>query len=575
MNRKQRRAAQVQSPPAGAAGADAVRQLLAQAAQFERQRRFDNAARAYKKLLALKPDHAEALNNLGCVLQAQGKLGEASACFARALALTPQLYEQFASVMATLTAVLPPLATAMQRTDAAWPRRPAADELFPDDALAATESDALLLNVLRATPVCDVRLERVLTALRVALLADALADKPASAARLGFACALAQQCFINEYAFATTAEEEAQLGRLQSILAGGGDASPLRIAALAMYQPLSALAGADALLAREAPSALAEVVTQQLREPMAERALRETMPRLTAIDDAVSQRVRAQYEENPFPRWVNPPCGIQPATIDLQLRGLFPTAAFVPLGPVEAIDILIAGCGTGFHPIGMAQRFPNARVLAVDLSLASLAYAKRKTPAEVAHRIDYAQADILKLGGLGRSFHIVDSTGVLHHMAEPLEAWRILLGLTRPGGFMHLGFYSELGRALIVATRAFIAERGYGATAAEIRRFRQDVLTSPYAAIAQAKDYYSTSECRDLLFHVQESRLTIPQLKSFIVAHGLKFIGFEFDAAAQQQYRAQFAQAGWSTSDLDRWHEIETRHPDTFSRMYRLWVQKP
>jgi hypothetical protein len=27
-------------------------------------------------------------------------------------------------------------------------------------------------------------------------------------------------------------------------------------------------------------------------------------------------------------------------------------------------------------------------------------------------------------------------------------------------------------------------------------------------------------------------------------------------------------------TDLDRWHAIETRYPDTFSGMYQFWVQK-
>ena len=167
-------------------------------------------------------------------------------------------------------------------------------------------------------------------------------------------------------------------------------------------------------------------------------------------------------------------------------------------------------------PLASHRIFQGARVLAVDLSRASLAYAKRKTPAVLAEAIDYAQADILKLGAIGRSFDLVDATGVLHHMAEPFEAWRILLGLARPGGLMHLGFYSELARAPIVAVRAFIAERGYGATPADIRRSRQELLASPHARVAGPTDFFSTSECRDLLFHVQEKRLTIPELKSFI-----------------------------------------------------------
>jgi 2-polyprenyl-3-methyl-5-hydroxy-6-metoxy-1,4-benzoquinol methylase len=568
MNRKQRRAAQMQSRSTVGSG-NAMRQLLAQAAQFERQRRLDEAARTYKKLLALKPDHAEALNNLGCVLRAQGKLAEASANFARALALTPQLYDRFTAIVATLASLLPPLAEAMRRANAAWPQRLTAGQLFTAEARVEIESDPLLLDLLRATPIRDLALERVLTALRAALLAEALAGQTVATARLAFAAALAQQCFINEYVFATSAEEDKQLAQLSRYAQ-----TPLQIAAFAMYAPLSALPQALSLLARDA-SPLAELIAQQLREPQEERALREAMPRLTTIDDDVSQRVRAQYEENPFPRWVHAPNGIEATSIDLHLRQLFPTAAFKPHNKMQGLDVLVAGCGTGFHAIGTAMSFAGARVLAIDLSLVSLAYAKRQTPAALRTAIDYAQADILKLGTINRSFDLVDATGVLHHMAQPLEAARILLDLVRPGGFMHLGFYSELGRARIVSARAYIAERGYGGTPSDIRRFRQDVLASPHARISELNDYFTMSECRDLLFHVHEKRLTIPEIRSFITAHGLTFIGFEFEPAAQQQYRAEFAHAGWSTSDIDRWQEIESQHPETFSNMYRLWVQKP
>ena len=37
--------------------------------------------------------------------------------------------------------------------------------------------------------------------------------------------------------------------------------------------------------------------------------------------------------------------------------------------PTAPARILVAGCGTGRHPIGTARRFPDSSVLAVDLSL--------------------------------------------------------------------------------------------------------------------------------------------------------------------------------------------------------------
>jgi len=581
MNRKERRAALKQSPPGVGhrvpPAGDSIGHLYAEAMRSQQQNQVPDATRLYKRLLVLMPDHAEAHNNLGRLLHAQGKLNEASAHFAQALALMPHLFDQFHGICGTLVGVLPPIGQALRRTVAAWPKRATINQLLGSAGLAAIATDPLLLCVLQSTPVRDVALERLLTSLRLSLL-EAATDGKTDEVALGFCCALAKQCFINEYVFATTPAEEAQVERLKAAL---GDASatgptilPISLTAIAMYQPLHALPDAHVLLDRSWPLVVDDVLTQQLREPWQERLLRSSIPQLTPIEDDVSQRVRQQYEENPYPRWVNVAGGVEPIAIDQYLRGMFPAAAFAPLAKTEALDVLVAGCGTGWHTIGVAQRHRDAQVLAVDLSLSSLCFAKRMTPAPLSERITYVQGDILKLGAIGRSFDVVDASGVLHHMADPIEGWRILLTLLRPGGFMHLGFYSEFGRRDVVAARAFIAERGYAPTPADIRRCRQDLLETPLRSVARFSDFFSTSECRDLLFHVQERRMTIPAIKAFIAEHRLKFIGFEFDQATLQKYRALFADAGWSMSDLDRWHAVETKYPDTFSGMYQLWLQK-
>ncbi len=354
--------------------------------------------------------------------------------------------------------------------------------------------------MLRSPSTCRTDLELVLTSLRAALLANA--GNTHDENMLTFCCAMAKQCFINEYVFAVTADEDAQVDRLKAILgdllSSGAAIALMRLAALAMYMPLHALPGADALLARTWPPALAEVLTQQLREPWQELALRDAIPRLTIVDDDVSLRVQRQYEENPYPRWVYVAGGVESVAIDRYLRETFPTAPFTALGKTAELDYFVAGCGTGQHAAGIAQKYLGARLLAVDLSISSLCYAKRNTPPPLSERIEYAQADILKLPSIGRSFDVIDASGVLHHMADPVGGWRTLLTLLRPGGFMHLGFYSELGRRDLAAARAFIADRGYAATPADIRRCRQDLLKTPLGADARYTVFFTTSECRDI-----------------------------------------------------------------------------
>lgn len=576
MNRKQRRATLKHGPPDARAAEPAgsqINKMFLDALALESAGKLDDAARSYKRVVGLNPDHTEAHNNLARVFHAQGKAKDASVFYAHALALMPQLFQQYSGIRGTLTSLLPQLDEALRRQMAAWPKRLGESELFGEAGLAAIADNPLLLVLLQSTPIRDVAFERLLTALRASLASAATAGKPVADPILGFACALARQCFINEYVFATTPDEDVQLEDLRRALSGASP-SAMQIAALAMYAPLHTLPSASVLLERKWNPLIDAVLTQQLREPAQERQLRDLIPRLTQIEDEVSQRVRQQYEENPYPRWVHIAGQVAPMPIDQYLRDQFPTAAFTPLGKTSAVDMLIAGCGTGQVAIGSVQKHEGAQALAIDLSLTSLCYARRKTPAELASRIDYAQADILKLGSIDRSFDVIDACGVLHHMADPLAGWRILLSLLRPGGLMHLAFYSDVGRGDVAAARMFIAERKFGATPHDIRRCRQELLATPLASVTRFTDFFTTSECRDLLFHVHEARVTIPVIKDFIRENGLKFIGFEFDLPVLMRQRAQFAAAGWSLADLDRWQEVETKYPDTFSGMYQFWVQK-
>lgn len=576
MNRKQRRATLKHGPPDARAAEPAgsqINKMFLDALALESAGKLDDAARGYKRVVGLNPDHTEAHNNLARVFHAQGKAKDASVFYAHALALMPQLFQQYSGIRGTLTSLLPQLDEALRRQMAAWPKRLGESELFGEAGLAAIADNPLLLVLLQSTPIRDVAFERLLTALRASLASAATAGKPVADPILGFACALARQCFINEYVFATTPDEDVQLEDLRRARSGASP-SAMQIAALAMYAPLHTLPCASVLLERKWNPLIDAVLTQQLREPAQERQLRDLIPRLTQIEDEVSQRVRQQYEENPYPRWVHIAGQVAPMPVDQYLRDQFPTAAFTPLGKTSAVDMLIAGCGTGQVAIGSVQKHEGAQALAIDLSLTSLCYARRKTPAELASRIDYAQADILKLGSIDRSFDVIDACGVLHHMADPLAGWRILLSLLRPGGLMHLAFYSDVGRGDVAAARMFIAERKFGATPHDIRRCRQELLATPLASVTRFTDFFTTSECRDLLFHVHEARVTIPVIKDFIRENGLKFIGFEFDLPVLMRQRAQFAAAGWSLADLDRWQEVETKYPDTFSGMYQFWVQK-
>ncbi len=103
-----------------------------------------------------------------------------------------------------------------------------------------------------------------------------------------------------------------------------------------------------------------------------------------------------------------------------------------------------------------------------------------------------------------------------------------------------------------------------------VRNLGGDVLQS----LGQYPDFFSTSECRDLLFHVQEHRLTIIQIQAFLADSGLNFIGFELERSVLHQYRVRFTDDP-SGTHLGNWATFEADNPDTFAGMYQFWIQKP
>jgi SAM-dependent methyltransferase len=286
--------------------------------------------------------------------------------------------------------------------------------------------------------------------------------------------------------------------------------------------------------------------------------------------------VREQYEQNPYPRWVRVPATQQPLAFDEHLRlHLGHGAPAVQFNRGTRVEILIAGCGTGQEAIEAAMHIRDVDVLAVDLSLSSLCYAQRKTVEGWVDNIVYAQADVTRLARIGRTFDVVSSVGVLHHTIEPAVALHQLAAVLRPGGCMRLGLYSERARVQLAAAQRFIAERGYTPSAWDIRRARQAIADEPVLeALLSYKDFYSTSECRDLLFHAREQRFTLLGIDQMLRQEGLNFLGFAIGSDAIEQYRKRFP-ADAMLTDLASWHQFEAEFPDTFLGMYVFWAQKP
>lgn len=618
--------------------AQALAELFGAALRQHKAGALAEAERRYRHILSLAPNHAESHGMLGIAMLAQGKINDAIPHLERGAALKPDLpgaHDDLAK--AYMAAGRPELAIVaaaraleldeterrktffahcaklvlfdrddgrmgklvlraltegwarprelsracislikldrrvnecIARANAAWPKRLSANELFGPAGIAALSHHQHLRRLLEIDPVTDLGLERVLANARHTMLMGA-GDGAVDERLLDFCGAVARQCFINEYVFALTESEADQAQKLRATvdgaLAAGEQVSAFSLAIVGAYFPLHTLSNAQALLDRPWTGGVDALLVQQISEPTQEREIAATLPALTAIDSEVSRAVRQQYEENPYPRWVQAgPPGQPPILNDRR--------------PGQVLDVLIAGCGTGLSTTEFARHARGARILAIDLSLASLSYAKRMAQNLGLTDIEFAQADIMKLSSIGRDFDFIDASGVLHHLGDPWAGWRALLSLLRPGGAMEVGLYSERGRRNVVAARAMIAQRGYRPIAEDIRRCREGIATaedgSLLKSLTRSDDFFSMSECRDLLFHPQEHRLTLPDIKAFLAANNLQFAGFVLPPAILRRFAMRFPEPTAMT-DLDRWNTFESEAPDTFAGMYVFSLQKP
>jgi SAM-dependent methyltransferase/tetratricopeptide (TPR) repeat protein len=616
MNRKERRAAG-KHRGVGGAMADAptrprppsIDELAAEASRRHRQGRIREAQEICRYILGRDGAHLQSLNLLGIIAQASGDHGLAVEMFDKALASDEfnaachyNIGNSYQALNRRQDAIKhfdkalmlgmhekavenfimqsPVIAWCVAEIAKKRPRHDELNELFGPFGLAALAEDLFLSSALKVMPLKSAALEALLGCARAELLRRASAQGSTAneidGGMTAFACALAQQCFVNEYIFVQLAEEgelaTTVWNRLLQDLTAGVAVSPLTLAAVASYFPLHSLPMAQALLGRDWPAAATELLRQQLLEPLEEARERDAIAALTPVKNSVSLAVMKQYEESPYPRWtINP---LAAFTFD-QARGKTNRTA----DRQAELEILIAGCGTGLHPIQVAQVYPNASILAVDISLTSLAYARRKTRELGLQNIVYAQADILELAACGRIFDRIESVGVLHHLAQPKLGWRVLLSLLRPGGKMRVGLYSEAARRVIVEARECIVERGYRATPDDIRTCRQDILGDSdkrrWKMLVGATDFYTMSGCRDLLFNVMEHRFTITEVATFLDENGLSFLGFEFhdDPTVIEKFQRQFPNASDLTS-LDRWRAFEATYPETFWGMYVFVVGK-
>lgn len=446
----------------------------------------------------------------------------------------------------------------------------------PSDKRFLTER--LFLDGLRLLIISDPCLEQFLIRTRrwLCLNLESLAAQNMLEFYEPFLFALGEQCFLNEYIYPQTDEETSALEKLhKKIIDLDLKNIPLQqaYALVSCYSPIyqdfpDKKDNFDELSRQS--EGFSKLAKTQFFDVIEEKQIKESLKSFGTLENKISRNVQNQYEENPYPRWVsvtNYPTPNDNIPCDDSKR-------------YNPWDILIAGCGTGRQALSAAGAYPNGKVTAIDISRASLAYAKRKAiEADLADRIDFIHADILNMDKWSSPFDIIECSGVLHHMEDPFKGWQILVDILKDGGYFKIGLYSELARDQVIKIRNYVKEKKYPHTLEGIRACRKDILDLPprdplREYFTKSDDFYATSSIRDLIFHVQEHRMTLPQIKVEMDKMGLSCLSVAItELNTMKRFDKMFPQ-DVRRKNLENWHIFEQKFPYTFTGMYQFWCQK-
>ena len=191
------------------------------------------------------------------------------------------------------------------------------------------------------------------------------------------------------------------------------------------------------------------------------------------------------------------------------------------------VDILVAGCGTNQAAV-FAYNNPAAKVVAVDVSQPSLdhhRYLKDK------YRLKNLELHLLPVESaptLGRTFDLIVSTGVLHHLADPPVGLRALAECLRSDGVIAVMLYARYGRTGVELLQSVFRELGLGQDEASLSLVKEAIASlSPshplQSYLSIATDLRFDAGLVDTFLHGRERSYTVDDCLELVHSAGLEF----------------------------------------------------
>ncbi len=221
----------------------------------------------------------------------------------------------------------------------------------------------------------------------------------------------------------------------------------------------------------------------------------------------VTERVKAFYEETPFPNYDDHDS--TRSLIEKARKGRYARQldAAIPYNST----VLEVGCGTGqlTNFLGLSCR----SVIGADLCLNSLRLGNAFRREHVLDRVRFLQANLFRLPFERDSFDVVLCNGVLHHTSDPFGGFARLVPLVRPGGHIIVGLYNTYGRVMTDCRRSVFRATGGAAR-----------WIDPYLRSVPMSDRKSDAWFADQYLHPHESTHTFAEVIDWFAKTGVAFV---------------------------------------------------
>lgn len=249
------------------------------------------------------------------------------------------------------------------------------------------------------------------------------------------------------------------------------------------------------------------------------------------------QAVREQYENYPYPN-VDPQ--LEKTRLYLPITETFDRMNDICFGGkmnfTKGFRTLIAGGGTGDAAVFLAEqlRDTDADIIYVDISQASMAVAKERARLRGLTNITWIHDSLLNIPKLGLgTFDYINSSGVLHHLANPDEGLHALSSVLKEDGAMGLMLYAKYGRLAVYQMQEAlrILNRGEENLQTQVDNAKEVLnyipatnwfLNSPPVILAEIQQ--GDAAIFDLLLHSQDRSYSIPELYDFLGGAGLNLL---------------------------------------------------